>query len=278
MAKTSESKAVAEAPKGGAVATYNYGEDAGAGFEKVTANDLLVPFFQVLQSNSPQVEDNNPPGSKAGGLFNSVTKDLYDPEKGIVVQPVHKDVVFIEWKPRDNGGGKGKGFVAIHQVDSEIVKKAIAAKGQGHRVFGKLEHNGNELVETKSIYCQLLDEAGKDTIGFGVLGFTSTKIKPHNQFITSMKMVKGAPPMFAFRAVVRTVKEKNEKGTFFNFAVSPFGADWRACLIDPSTDEGKALILSGKEFRDMVLNGIAKADFASQDGEAGDASTKDAPF
>ena len=87
-----EAKGTAVAPAaGGAAAVYDYGSDAGAGFENTKGSDLSIPFIQVLQSNSPQVENNNPEGAKSGMLFNSVTKEMVDGREGIVFLPCHRE-------------------------------------------------------------------------------------------------------------------------------------------------------------------------------------------
>ncbi len=54
----SETKEVVKVAPAGVPATYDYGDDAGAGFEGTKGSDLSVPFLGVLQANSPQVEDN----------------------------------------------------------------------------------------------------------------------------------------------------------------------------------------------------------------------------
>src|ERR1043165_469587 len=113
MAKA-ESNSVVEA-KSGAVALaggFDYGEHAGAGFETVKSSDLSIPFLQVLQSNSPQVEDQKPEGSQPGLIFNSVTGEL---STKVVFQPVYTQDMYVEWVPRNKGGG----FVEAHLPDSE---------------------------------------------------------------------------------------------------------------------------------------------------------------
>lgn len=269
MSKSVAKKEEAKLPATG----YDYGQDAGAGFEGTTSKDLSIPFLMVLQANSPQVEENDPEGSKPGMLYDSVTKELYDGEEGLVFIPCYKDVKFVEWIPRDNGGG----FVGIHAMDSDVAAQAIAANG-GER-FGKLKAGENDLIETHYVYGLVLDKEGKSVDGFAVLSFSSTKIKPCRDWLTSMYKLKGRPPLFANRAVIRTKKQKNEKGTFFNFRIDPFNGSWAGGLISPA-DEAD-LLQEAKDFKAMVESGIAKADF-SQQNAAGDETAAEggeaAPF
>ena len=279
MAKqnSGESKDLAVQQQGGAIAAYDYGTEAGAGFEGTKGTDLSIPFLAILQSNSPQVEADDPKGAKAGMLFNTVTRELMDGEKGLVFLPVHKDYAFVEWIPRTKGGG----FVAMHDPAGTEVAEAQAkfAQANNGKKFGKLTIGDNDLVETFYVYGLILDEAGKSTLGFGVISFTSTKIKPQKDWFTSMYMLKGRPPLFANRARIRTFKDKNEKGTFFNFRIDPFRENFAASLINPK--EEAELLKEAKDFRDMVMKGVAKADFGSQNAAAGangDAGEGAAPF
>lgn len=259
---------------GGAVAAYDYGQDAGAGFESTSGKDLSVPFLAILQSNSPQVENKDPAGAEAGMIFNTVTRELISGEQGVVFLPVHKELAYVEWVPRKKGGG----FVALHDPNSDQVKAILKANGGK---LGKLAIGENELVETIYVYGLILDAEGKETKGFGVISFTSTKIKPQKDWFTAMYLLKGKPPLFANRAVIRTIKQKNEHGTFYNFRIDPLKTTWLASLISP--EEEGALLSEAREFRDMVMSGMARAAFETQDaasgagGEGGGSADPDGP-
>lgn len=256
------SKEVAKVETGGAVAVLDYGEDAGVGFEGTKGSDLSIPFLAILQANSPQVEDKDPAGAESGMLFNTVTRELISGDEGTVFLPCHKEMAYVEWKP-DRGG-----FVGLHDPNGEIVSKAIQ-ENDGNKI-GKLQTGENDLVETHYVYGLMLDPTGAETLGFAVLSFTSTKIKPFRDWITAMYTLKGKPPMFANRARLRTVKQKNEHGTFYNFRVDPFAETWVASLINPQAQT--ELLTEARDFREMVVSGMAKAAFDTERA-AGDAAT-----
>lgn len=285
---TDKTKAALDEPTKNAVATiaatavataagdYNYGEDAGAGFEGTTAKDLSIPFLGILQSNSPQIDGDKPvEGAKPGMLINTVTGELIDGDKGQPFIPVHYDRAFVEWVPRNKGGG----FVALHDVNSELVKaelkKQEAAKQRGKIILG----NGNELIETEYCYVVTLDADNVTPTGFAVLSLTSTKLTPFRKFKTSLFMLKGKPPIFVNRAILRSEKQKNDKGTFYNAKFVPTGSDWKTSLI-PNNAAHKELIEEAKSFRAMVLSGMAKAAFETQNvaGDTGSGNADDAPF
>ncbi len=273
----SEEHAVVVATTAGVPAGHDYGDDAGSGFEGTTAAELSVPFLGILQSNSPQVENEDPEGSKSGMLFNTVTRELTEGAAGQIFLPCHREQAFVEWVPRADGGG----FVGLHDPNGEVVKEAIA-NNDGKR-FGKLAVGDNELAETHYMYGLLLEEDGLSSNGFAVISFTSTKIKPYRDWVTAMYTLKGKPPLFANRARIRTVKQTNDHGTFHNFRIDPFGKTWRESLINPKVQGD--LLTEAREFRKMVISGMAKAAFETErvagdptSGAGGAGSGEDPPF
>jgi hypothetical protein len=272
--KKEQSNEVVVQKTGGVVATYDYGKMAGEGFEEVKGTDLAIPFVNVIQPLSKAVEDS---GATAGQLFNTVTGELIDGEEGINFIPCHKELAFVEWIPRDKGGG----FVGLHAEDSEIVKAAIEANG-GKRI-GKLKVGENDLIETHYVYGLILNKDGTQQDGFAVIAFTSTKIKVFRNWLTAMYTIKGRPPMFANRATIKTIKQKNKIHTFYNLKIDPLKETWGASLINPATEAN--LLQAAQDFKGMVTSGLARAAFDTQDatdatssGEVDETSKKDAPF
>jgi hypothetical protein len=280
-------KDVAKAEEKGtavSVGNFNYGEMAGVGFEDTKGTDLSIPFINLLQSNSPEVEEGAIEGAKPGLMLNTVTGELTEQ---VIFLPVHKEEAWVEWVPRIKGGG----FVTLHDPNGELVKDLIKNNG-GTRIPPKgtdgkrisFKHGDNEVIETYYVYGLILNEEGTEVESFAVISFSSTKIKPYRDWLTSMYLIKGKPPMFANRARLRTIKQKNEAGSFFNFNISPLKETWAKSLIDPSV-EGN-LLQEAMNFRDMVLSGVARADFNQQQsataegggGSAGGNDPEKAPF
>jgi hypothetical protein len=273
---TGQTKTTAVATKAEAALLAIQDEFAGMGFEGTTAKDLAIPFISILQSNSPQVEDDSPKGSKPGMLYNTVTQELIPGSQGFVFQPVYLEDTFVEWVPRDSGGG----FVAAHDANSEVVKAAEAARGTD-RTKKLLMSNGNELIQTSYAYGLILDKDGKETTGFTVISFTSTKLKVFRKWRTALFMIKGRPALFKHRAVISTVKEKNDKGSFYNFHISPLlENNWLKSMLDVEDEAQYALVREGYEFRQMVVSGMARAVFETQNstGDAGNGPSEDIPF
>lgn len=253
------------------VASFDYGEAAGGGFENVGKDDMIVPWLTLLQSNSPQVEDE---GLTAGQFYNTVTKAV---AANINFLPVHIEQAFVEWVPRTKGGG----FVGLHAPNSQEVQGAI--EDNGGSKFGSLKIGENDLTETKYVYGLVLNEKGDEAEGFAVISFKKTAIQPFKSWVTAMRTLLVGPPgqrkpvpLFANRARLGSVKQKNEKGSFFNFAIAPLANGWKESLVDPSSE----LFAEALKFREMVVGGLARADFSKERvaGDSPDAGGDEAPF
>lgn len=252
------------------VGSYDYGSMAHEGFEDVTVNDLSIPYISLLQTNSPEVEDQTIAGCKPGDLVNSVTKEILT--QPLVIQAVMREVSWVLWRPRNQGGG----IVGIYAPDAPEVLKVLAdnngskipPKGpDGKRIPFKV--GTNELVETYTFYCLVMNEEGDQTVGYCVLSFSSTKIKIQKDWMTAMYTQKGAPPMIAFRSLLSTQKQKAEGGSFFNFKIEPFGGSWKESLIKPD-EAGMALLKAAKDFKGMIESGLAKPANDSVSGGSSD--------
>lgn len=260
-----------------AVAAYDYGDDVGGGFDNQTREDIAIPFISVLQGLSPQVAKGTVEGAKPGMLFNTVTEELIDPKEGVTFVPAYTEHVYVEWVPRKEGGG----FVAIHQINSEVVKKAKEESEE----FGKLkidrEGGGqNDLVETFYVYGSVVDE-DLEPVSMAVIAFTSTKIKIYKRWNTSLRMFtmkvgdrKVRPPLYAHTVRLGSKEESNNEGDFFNFTLSPAKGKIADSLLEP----GSPALESAKAVADMVKSGEARAAHESVEGEGGDADGDDIPF
>jgi len=110
------------------------------------AEDNLVPLVYVLQSNSPQVNKRNDAyieGAEAGDIWlRHSPKPIIKGTEGISFIPCFHDRDYVEWIPRDAGGG----FVGRHR---ELPKECKVIRDQGRKIVNRMP-NGNELVDTIS--------------------------------------------------------------------------------------------------------------------------------
>src|SRR5688572_13015546 len=64
-------------PETHALEVYDYGDDAGQGFENQDMSDRKLPLIELLQSNSPEVVDSKGK-CWAGQFHNTVTGEIYE--------------------------------------------------------------------------------------------------------------------------------------------------------------------------------------------------------
>lgn len=268
------------------LAEFDYGDDAGQGFENQDMSFRKLPMLVVLQSNSPQVLESK--GKVlAGQLYNTVTGEVFDE---VVVVPAMLDKCFLQFVPRDDGGG----FRGRHKEDSKIVKEAIA-RNEG-RAIGKLPvpqppdpktgkpQPTHELVENYEMYA--ITTRDDDATGFAVIPFQSTKIKVLRAWNTQISMF--APkigskqfkareiPMYAHRVKITTEMESNAKGSYFIPVLSPAmgGDDLVKSLIGRNDPRYQA----AKQLHDEVHAGAAKAAYETLEQEPAQDPEAAVPF
>ena len=90
------------------VAMSGFEDVTVTGFAEVSAEDMSIPFLRILDKGSPQVNKRDGAyveGAEPGMIYNTVANEVYDGEVGVTVIPCYFNRRFIEWKPRESGGG-----------------------------------------------------------------------------------------------------------------------------------------------------------------------------
>lgn len=120
--------------------------DAGKGVSK-DASDNMVPLIYILQAQSPQVLKRNPayiPGAEAGSIWlKGITDPIVDGEVGIIFQPCFFSKDWVEWVPRESGGG----FVARHPHRPGDSTRVEDPRNPSREQWER--PNGNQLRETR---------------------------------------------------------------------------------------------------------------------------------
>ena len=224
----------------------------GASFD---SSEMQIPFVRVLQAMSPQLKKREADyidGAEQGDMFNTVTGQFFGGDKGLTVIPCYQTTKYLEFTPRDQGGGfRGE----IPPTDPVLQR----TERQGSK---EILPTGNELVKSDQHYCLVIDEDGISQPV--VIDMKSTQLKVSRRWKTQIAMQKikhpktGAmitPPLFATQWKFTTVEESNDQGSWFNFSIEKLG------LI-----EDRDLMLEAKALRDRVAAGEAKA--VSEEGSS----------
>lgn len=228
------SKAVAKKDEKTAVATYDYG-DGPTGFEGTRSEDYTVPFLKILQDLSPECEGSEE--FKPGMIFNTGDSTVH---KAITFVPVYPDHLWLEWNPREQGGG----LVNRWQPDDPLIEELRKTQQ-----FGEYSHDGHDMVETYYMW-GLWDNEGVSTPG--VLSFKGTQIKKYKSWLTRARSLR--VPLWAVRWNITTTREQNAKGRFYGWVIEMHGGSKEAALINPATEE----FATGRALHDTILEGTAR--------------------
>lgn len=250
-----------------AVTVASYADDDGSGFENMDATFFKIPFISILQKMSPEVDEDSSEhmeGAKAGMLLHSVSKALFDgKEKGLYIVPLHVEKKYMEWIPRDQGGG----LVNVFSPSDPTVLKLIA----GHSEYDAIETaDGNELKMTFNAFCLIIREDG--TTEPVVIGFTSSNIGPLKEWLGLARSITAkndqgkdfSLPLYSHVYHFKAKFNENKKGAWFGWNIGFVGGSEEAARVAPDSD----LYREAKEFRAMVVSGQATPDIESLKDEA----------
>lgn len=263
------SKSKEVAPEGSKeLANVNFEEDAGAGFENADSESFALPILKILQKLSPVCDDDSEsriPDARPGQLMNAVTLERFDAsaadgDPGVYVIPVHFKRSFIEWKPRNSGGG----FVAEHDVIQG--KELLRTCERDETTNRDMLPNGNELHDTRCHYVLLVNQNG--TVTPAMIPMTSTQIKKSKRWLSVMDNVKMTradgtlytPATFSHRYKLQTVTEKKDQNS------------WKGWVIGSEEPlEDAAHYQAAKQFRELLMAGKVEENFDQMKDTAAEA-------
>jgi hypothetical protein len=259
----------------------NFEEDAGAGSESITSKDKVIPFVNILQTLSPQLNKKKEgvyvEGAEEGDFFNTATRKFL---KEMIVIPVVFMRRFTEWVPRDKGGG----LVADYGSDETCLVKRKTQKNEKGKDFTP---EGNEIVQSLTYYSLLYDPENGSVEPI-VLSMSSTQIKKARQWngiITNLKIPRSNgqgtfnPAMFYHSYKLTTVPESKDNNQWMGFKIDSY-------MPTVKLKNGEEIYQAARDFRQSVLDGTVKADAAGEalhSDDAGESSTgkssgEDIPF
>ena len=250
---------VAKKEKSNVALTGMFEKDANTSFSNMESEDFALPFLRVLGQLSPETNKRDAKyveGAEPGMIFNTVTKQTYDGEKGLNIIPCGYKREYVEWSDRGEGTSAP---VAIHPVSSGIIKEATRGADWKDRL-----PNGNYLENTASYFVLTED------LQTALISMKSTQLKVSrswNSMMNSIKL-KGKNGLFTPAAYshvynLKTVQQSNDKGTWFG---------WNVALVGPVQD--KNLFETAKQFASSVSTGAVEA----KHGEGETKSKDDVPF
>lgn len=191
---------------------------AGGGLQEMTAEDMSIPFLRILAQLSPQVNKRDGAyvqGAEAGDIYHTVENRIFKGDEGITVVPCYVSHRYIEWKPREKGGG----YVASYHAEDNI-KKTTRRDDRGNEVLP----NGNILVNTYQFFVLLLTESGPQRCMIAMSGSQVTRAK---KWVTTLnsQVTRGSKglfiiPCYTFKFKLKTVPQQNDKGSWYGWEIT----------------------------------------------------------
>ena len=211
--------------------------DQAGGMEGMRQGDFAMPFLRVLGQLSPEVNKRDAKyvdGAEPGMIFNTVTGQAYDGEKGVNVLPCGYKREYVEWSDRGEGTSAP---IAIHAVDSGIIEKTTRGADYKDRLA-----NGNYLENTASYFVMMED------LSQALITMKSTQLKVSRSWNSMMNSIKlqgkngmFTPASYSHVYNLSTVQQSNDKGTWFG---------WNVTKVGPVQD--KLLYVAAKQFAGKV--------------------------
>jgi hypothetical protein len=253
----------------GAMVQFDYGDDAGRGYENQTKNDTSIPLINILQSGSQLVKDGK---ARAGDFYNTVTEQTWPRETGLLFVFGTTKQMVAKWIPRKEGGG----FRGHMQVDDPVFMNAVkaSAKMGKYRIKEKDEDGEEktiELVDTFYGYGCISSEDG-DADSMAIIPFASTKIKPYRSLMGRLRTFNqqhgGKIPLYANLIRITSKEVKNVEGDFYVPVLT--SGDPRG-LMESLLDPEDPRFQMAKACAMLINSGDAEVNYAkSREGEDGD--------
>ena len=161
----------------GSLATLDFVADSGMGLENVDKGDLALPFLKLLQSGSDETKKRHAKyveGAEAGMFYNTVTKKLYNGEKGIEVIPVFYRMTYPEWAPFERREGR-----PVHNDRGPGVMSKVTQNDKNKDMLD----NGNEIIKTANHFVVINGERPEKAL----MTMKSTQLKVSRQWNSLME-------------------------------------------------------------------------------------------
>lgn len=198
-------------------------QDAGKGVSTDQA-DNLIPLIYVLQALSPQCNKRAPEwveGAEPGALYlRSSANPIVSGEEGLLFQPCAFSKDWVEWVPRDNGGG----FVGRYKDCPAEAQRMEDPKNPAKVKF--VLPNGNEVIETRYHIGYALPPGGNPVPYVIPMASSGHTVSRQWMFMMSNKaMGSGIAPSWACLYRLKTKERVNKKGDRW-FAIDVHDAGW----------------------------------------------------
>jgi hypothetical protein len=195
--------------------------DASAGMKNIDHEDLALPFLKIVSGLDPLLDDHE--HIRKGDIVNTVTLDVWKPEKGVLVIPCAYQRKFIRWAQRGSGTGAP---VAIYDTEAEC-PKVIRSK-EDNREYVQ-DETGDYIERTAQWYVKVYDP-DTGAITNAMIAMKSTQLKKSKKWMSMImsRELKGpngpfTPAMYSHIYKLTSQSEENSKGKWHGWEISLHG-------------------------------------------------------
>ena len=196
--------------------------DAQKGFENVKTESLAPPILKLLQNGSSEAQKRNQnyiEGAEPGMFLNTVTKQLYDGDKGIQVIPCHYKLEFQEWADYGTGSGRPEN---IFPDSSDVLEKTTKGPDGKDRL-----QNGNYILTVGQHFVIIVGDKGSET---AMISMSSSQGKVSRKWNSMMKSISldgkdgpYTPPSFSHIYRLSSVLNTGKGNQWYGYNVEKVG-------------------------------------------------------
>jgi len=222
MLENSNEKQVAVKQEAGLPSDALFEADAKLGFENIDQESLALPILKLLQNGSGEAQKRNAnyvEGAEPGMFFNTVTRKLYDGDKGIQVIPCHYRLEYQEWADFGTGSGRPEN---IYPGSSDILSKTTKDAMGKDRL-----PNGNYIQKTSQHFVIITDGNSAET---ALISMYSSQAKVSRKWNSMMMSITKngkdgpyTPPPFSHYYKISSVENTGKGNQWYGYNIVKVG-------------------------------------------------------
>jgi len=222
MLENSNEKQVTVKKEAGLPSDALFEADAKLGFENIDQESLALPILKLLQNGSGEAQKRNAnyvEGAEPGMFFNTVTRKLYDGDKGIQVIPCHYRLEYQEWADFGTGSGRPEN---IYPASSDILSKTTKDANGKDRL-----PNGNYIQKTSQHFVIITDGSSAETALISMYSSQSKVSRKWNSMMMSItkngKDGPYTPPPFSHYYKISSVENTGKGNQWYGYNIVKIG-------------------------------------------------------
>ena len=222
MLENSNEKQVAVKKEAGLPSDALFEADAKLGFENIDQESLALPILKLLQNGSGEAQKRNAnyvEGAEPGMFFNTVTRKLYNGDKGIQVIPCHYRLEYQEWADFGTGSGRPEN---IYPASSDILSKTTKDANGKDRL-----PNGHYIQKTSQHFVIITDDKSAETALISMYSSQSKVSRKWNSMMMSItkngKDGPYTPPPFSHYYKISSVENTGKGNQWYGYNIVKAG-------------------------------------------------------